>query len=138
MALFNNGKLQGVQAELAEFQQAFAAADARLDAYGPLLAEQFDGTVTKHESGRNIANTVVDDIWAVQVVNTPGNAHAVFTALVHDIPPMPVHFAAGRGADLSAFDLEEIEDWVSAARTGQRVNYDRHDQRASALANLLG
>ncbi len=139
MAFSNTKKtLRSVQDELNEFRKAHRAADARLDGYGPTLAAQHDGTVTSHVSGRFESTTVVDDTWQVNVKNEPGGARAVFTALVHDVAPLPVKFAPGLGADFSPWDLEAIEDWITEARTGKAVDHARHANRAAELARLAG
>ncbi|MFZ1487579.1 hypothetical protein IPF89_00625 [Candidatus Saccharibacteria bacterium] len=140
MAFGNKARIAALEARNAQLEQLFGRADVRLDTYGPELAGIFGDTPTAHSAGRWTSSTTVRDIYGINVSNVPGREQVSFMAIKHAgaVKPFVVSLHPGEHVDFDANDFADLEEWVNAARTGQTLDPNRHDQRAAKMFSLVG
>ncbi len=139
MAFGSNARVAALEAQLAQMQQVFGRADARLDEYPAALANLFGDTLTEGHAGRWSAVGVVSDEYRVDVNNAPGAERTTFTALKHGrvITPLVIDLHPGSDEDFTAKDLEALEAWVMSAKTGVVPDPQRHNDRAAQMRALV-
>lgn len=141
-------KIQTLEWEVRQLQATQAAQstnigrlDVRLDQYGPQLAEMFGGMVTAHTANRWNAVTTVDidgaPVFRMTAKSNLNGATLYFEGLAYNVAPLTINLLSQPGSDFLPADLQDIEDWITFARTGIAVDYNRHNDRKSKLDKLL-